>query len=164
MSNDEHVGNPDMMTLDEAIAHAAEVAGSCDTSCGREHKQLADWLSELRDMKRGPYANAAALRRAVLNIRDVAGSILKLLESGGTLVGTKDVMRQILGLAESVLSEPPRNCDLPYVDRVAMQYAFRDWCNAKGHTMEPKLAYDAFDWLLGTAPAEGQTTEKGDAE
>jgi carbonic anhydrase/acetyltransferase-like protein (isoleucine patch superfamily) len=37
------------MTLDEAIAHAEEAAN--DTPCGREHKQLADWLRELRDLK-----------------------------------------------------------------------------------------------------------------
>lgn len=38
------------MTLDEAIARAEEVASS-DTPCGREHKQSADWLKELRNIK-----------------------------------------------------------------------------------------------------------------
>ena len=53
----------------------------------------------------------------------------------------------------NALSVPPRNCDVEYVDRVAMYGAFKDWCKSKGHTMEPMLAYDAFDWLL--APVAG---------
>lgn len=43
------------MTLDEAIEHANEVAmdlGDCD--CGKEHKQLGEWLSELKDYKQEP--------------------------------------------------------------------------------------------------------------
>ena len=39
------------MTLDEAIKHAEEVAKEC-TPCGRDHQQLADWLNELRDLRR----------------------------------------------------------------------------------------------------------------
>ena len=40
-----------MMTLDEAIKHCEEIADSkCDT-CGAEHKQLVEWLKELKDRK-----------------------------------------------------------------------------------------------------------------
>ena len=35
------------MTLDEAIEHCEEKAKGCD-SCSKEHKQLADWLRELK--------------------------------------------------------------------------------------------------------------------
>lgn len=35
------------MTLDEAIQHCEERA-SCGNKCGLEHKQLANWLKELR--------------------------------------------------------------------------------------------------------------------
>lgn len=56
---------------------------------------------------------------------------------------------------EAALAAPARNCDLPFADDVARYGAFKAWCNAKGHTMEPKLAYDAFDWLLSTAEKEG---------
>jgi hypothetical protein len=35
------------MTLDEAIEHCEEKA-KCGDSCGREHKQLAEWLRELK--------------------------------------------------------------------------------------------------------------------
>ena len=36
------------MTLDEAIAHAKEVAASKCDECGKEHQQLAEWLQELK--------------------------------------------------------------------------------------------------------------------
>lgn len=43
----------DKMTLDEAIDHAEEQ--SCKlgcTECGKEHKQLAEWLKELREIRK----------------------------------------------------------------------------------------------------------------
>jgi len=55
----------------------------------------------------------------------------------------------------SALAAPPRNCDAEYADRAEMYDAFKDWCKAKGHTMEPMLAYDAFDWLFATAEEGG---------
>lgn len=40
------------MDLDEAISHAKEVAkGKCD-KCGEEHKQLAEWLEELKQYRK----------------------------------------------------------------------------------------------------------------
>lgn len=40
------------MTLDEAIKHCEEVANSCDnTECAIDHKQLAEWLRELKELK-----------------------------------------------------------------------------------------------------------------
>ena len=36
------------MTLDEAIEHAEEVATNRCGECAEEHKQLADWLRELK--------------------------------------------------------------------------------------------------------------------
>ena len=41
-----------LITLDEAISHAEEQAkklGECD--CGKEHKQLAEWLKELKERR-----------------------------------------------------------------------------------------------------------------
>ena len=35
------------MTLDEAIKHCEEKVDSCD-NCAEEHKQLAEWLKELK--------------------------------------------------------------------------------------------------------------------
>ena len=39
------------MTLDEAIKHAYAVANSKCDSCGTEHRQLANWLDELKELK-----------------------------------------------------------------------------------------------------------------
>lgn len=42
------------MSLDDAIKHAEEIADSrCDT-CGQEHRQLAEWLKELKIYKQEP--------------------------------------------------------------------------------------------------------------
>lgn len=38
------------MSLDEAIAHCEEKAKTCD-ACGLEHKQLAEWLKELKSAR-----------------------------------------------------------------------------------------------------------------
>lgn len=43
-----------MKTIEEAIAHAlskADELGACE--CGNDHRQLAEWLKELRDYKTG---------------------------------------------------------------------------------------------------------------
>lgn len=41
-----------MMTLDEAIKHATEVSETCNNKeCGLDHKQLADWLTELKSLR-----------------------------------------------------------------------------------------------------------------
>lgn len=36
------------MTLDEAIRHAEEIAESRCDECGREHRQLAEWLKDYK--------------------------------------------------------------------------------------------------------------------
>jgi hypothetical protein len=41
-----------MMTLDEAIQHANEVASTCSNKeCGLDHAQLAMWLEELKQRR-----------------------------------------------------------------------------------------------------------------
>ena len=45
------------MTLDEAIIHAEEVADRCDVTdgdskCSVEHRQLAEWLKELKTLRK----------------------------------------------------------------------------------------------------------------
>lgn len=39
------------MTLDEAIKHAEEIAESRCDECGREHRQLVEWLKELKEYR-----------------------------------------------------------------------------------------------------------------
>ena len=87
--------------------------------------------------------NAAAMREAL-------EALVEYWDWGGY-----DAMRinRLQDEARAALAAPARNCDVPYIDEVARYSAFKAWCNAKGHTMEPKLAYDAFDWLF--APEGG---------
>ena len=40
------------MTLDEAIEHCEEVAKSKCNTCGEDHKQLAEWLKELKQRRK----------------------------------------------------------------------------------------------------------------
>lgn len=40
------------MTIDEAIAHCKEVADGCSvTACEADHRQLAEWLRELKERR-----------------------------------------------------------------------------------------------------------------
>lgn len=38
------------MTLDEAINHAYKIASGCG-ECANEHRQLAEWLEELKALR-----------------------------------------------------------------------------------------------------------------
>lgn len=40
-----------MMTIEEAIKHCNNIASSQCNECGEEHKQLAEWLKELRCLR-----------------------------------------------------------------------------------------------------------------
>jgi hypothetical protein len=40
------------MMIDEAIAHAEAVAQSCDGECADDHRQLAEWLKELKQWQK----------------------------------------------------------------------------------------------------------------
>lgn len=42
------------MKIDEAIKHAEDTASVCNykTKCHKEHKQLARWLRELKELRR----------------------------------------------------------------------------------------------------------------
>lgn len=41
-----------MMTIDEAIKHAKEIAGNSECiECAEEHEQLASWLEELKELR-----------------------------------------------------------------------------------------------------------------
>jgi hypothetical protein len=103
------VGN-EPMTLDGAIAHAEEAVN--DTPCGREHKQLADWLKELREIKNG---NAAKIREALVQCELFLGNVSRhghpTLNPGDkcTACDGADELREMVARA---LSDPLRNCDL----------------------------------------------------
>ena len=38
------------MTLEEAIEHCLEKGNEC-SQCGKEHRQLAKWLQELKELR-----------------------------------------------------------------------------------------------------------------
>jgi len=98
--------------------------------------------------------NAAAMREALVQCELFLGNVSRhghptlCLGDQCTACNGVDELR---GMVVRAISAPARNCDMPYNDRVEMYGAFKDWCKAKGHTMEPMLAYDAFDWLLAPA-------------
>ena len=54
------------MTLDEAIKHAEEVAEEkrCE-KCGEEHRQLAEWLKELKQLRKQEPCDDTVSREAV---------------------------------------------------------------------------------------------------
>ena len=56
------------MTLDEAIIHCEDVANSKCDKCGEEHRQLAEWLKELKQTRQV--------------IEDIKHEIRKYLEDG----------------------------------------------------------------------------------
>ena len=62
-----------MMTLDEAIKHAEEKACG-NTECAEEHKQLTEWLKELkwRRVKMDNFARACESYRSWVNYRSWA--------------------------------------------------------------------------------------------
>ena len=97
--------------------------------------------------------NMAAMREALIKVKEWMEH--RIATRGFEFSATFPTMLEDVVLP--ALSAPARNCDTPYNDRVEMYGAFKDWCKAKGHTMEPMLAYDAFEWLL--APA---TEQKGE--
>ena len=39
------------MTLDDAIAHADLVADNCEGECAEDHRQLSEWLQELKQLR-----------------------------------------------------------------------------------------------------------------
>lgn len=43
------------MTIEEAIQHCHEVAAKDCTDCGKEHEQLASWLTELQVLRAAQY-------------------------------------------------------------------------------------------------------------
>ena len=61
------------MTLDDAIKHAEEKAYG-NTECAEEHKQLAEWLKELkwRRVKMDNFARACESYRSWVNYRSWA--------------------------------------------------------------------------------------------
>jgi hypothetical protein len=71
---------------------------------------------------------------------------------------------EINDIITDALAMPLRNCDMPYKCKVEMYGAFKDWCKANGYTMEPMLAWTAFDWLLASSKKKGDTGNEEQAQ
>ena len=56
------------MSLDEAISHAEECVN--DTPCGQNHRQLAEWLKELREVKSWHGRDNSAVWKVLFHIRE----------------------------------------------------------------------------------------------
>ena len=88
------------MTLDEAIEHAESCVN--DTPCGCAHKQLADWLKELKEYKSGKFGNGFAMHSALKEIHDRVNSLDE--DCGVDPIDIRNIARE-------ALSKQPRNCD-----------------------------------------------------
>jgi DNA repair exonuclease SbcCD ATPase subunit len=78
------------MTLDEAIKHCEEVAESCErgnpkkrskSKCASEHRQLAEWLTELKDLRE---ENKALMQECDRLIKE-KGELLSKVSGGDVL-------------------------------------------------------------------------------
>ena len=123
------VGN-EPMTLDEAIAHAEEAVN--DTPCGQEHKQLADWLKELRAIKVG---NAAQMREALQSVLGIVN-----------VYNYKFIKNNVPRICDAALSTPARNCDLYATEPEAYQAYLT---SMKNETKENYMYFEP--WLFAVA-------------
>ena len=148
------------LSLDDAISHADEVAGDCSTSCQQAHKQLADWLRELRNRRNGS-GNSAALREAASDLASIFDCDIQFLErhakelrdTGAYGGGIIEHILHSITLARAALAEPPRNCDI-YLTEEAVDAAtvtVRDCEACSRIDMEAPCVFCMVRWLLAPA-------------
>lgn len=101
------------LTLDEAIAHCMECADG--TTCGENHRQLAEWLKELRALKGNSpewkAGNAEAMREALEFAERQLMAATENDEYGDDVVYLVGCMRTVASACRAALSLPRRNCD-----------------------------------------------------
>ncbi len=133
----------DCMTIDDAISHAEEVANASDTPCARQHRQLADWLKELRDVKSRNVGNAAAMREALLR----CDAIAQLPE-----VRNEQSIKDMRNIIAAALAAPARNCDMFSGDYMMLNTAWFDWTGSpSGHLPDGTAKMTFAAWLLAPA-------------
>lgn len=150
------------LTLDEAIFHAEERVN--DTTCGRQHKQLADWLKELKKLKSVTAMNNAALREALENLRDEAMSNYDLHDypiagaPGERGVAHCVDAETIIDEVNSALSKPARNCDLLGGDKYKLHSLWWNWTGTEdGQNEDGTVKLTFGEWLLEEADKECST-------
>lgn len=145
-----------LLSLDEAIAHAEDCAD--DTPCGKNHRQLADWLKELRSLR---HCNSAAMREALeaidknTDLLDIAEDIAPKLHPSHSFVAV-----QIRKIVRAAFSEPPRNCDVGTAEEQDARFVKWRYSNP----LRAELGLDALAWAQ--MPYEPDTKNNGgnDAE
>lgn len=146
------------LTLDEAIAHAEERVN--DTPCGRQHKQLADWLKELREMKHSPNGNAAAIRDSVVRMRDMGVDY----NNDGDYDSCFNSY-ELVEIANAALSKPARNCDLFGGDKDKLHAKWWEWSGTKeGQNEDGTVKLTFGEWLLEESDKECSTATIPDIE
>ena len=63
------------MTLEEAIIHAEDVSRSCNSECGKEHRQLANWLKDLVKYQWTPCSDRLPDSDQLVLITDIWGGV-----------------------------------------------------------------------------------------
>ncbi len=103
-----------MMTLDEAINHARHCSDTwSDTACGAEHAQLAEWLTELKQLKenKGDLISRQALLKQIdidsdgepgyygdtWKFIDTINNMLSVSSPSTDLISRQDALTMILG-------------------------------------------------------------------
>lgn len=70
------------MTLDEAIEHAKWCANESTGECSKEHRQLTEWLEELKLLR----VKCATLTRDNIRLLSDNGMLLTHLEESGVCI------------------------------------------------------------------------------
>lgn len=147
------------LSLDEAISHAESCVDA--TPCGQNHKQLAEWLKELRKLKSG---NAAAMREALKFIKPYFDKIDPY--NPNTYTFSQIEVEHISKTIKAALASPPRNCDLQECSTIeGMIDKHEEFCQSYHdnggtcakcpHDPPTKLATCREAWLIAKATEEG---------
>ena len=106
------------MTIDDAIKHCEEVAdgfteqGKC-AECAAEHRQLAEWLKELKQLKEQEFCEDAINRQAVL----------ERLKREEKILYTPTGMNYLIRVIEEMPSVKPQYTDAEIQKMQEMQQA-----------------------------------------
>ncbi len=144
-----------MITLDEAIKHCKEVAEKNEEmcrveevmglglqnaemmECAREHKQLAEWLKELKQFKEQEFCKDCVSRQAVTDT--VENTIAKYIP---ILIGRYE--RIPLELAKAIKDLPPATPIRKVGEWIKKNNDYFDWyeCSECGYGSDGEMKYN----------------------
>ena len=142
-----------VLTLDEAIAHAEECADN--TPCGSQHRQLADWLKELKTLKTSvSCGNGAKIREALEYVLHFDATDEAAMEDGLTdaerIAEYADHIKECQKKANAALAASARNCDrFKTKEEAAIAFA-----NENKQWIPQQVLWELapwLDWLFATA-------------